>query len=90
MGLAAANSEASWRTWGGTLRGVEVAIRISYGMYDRKIYGENQAFKKSSILVVYALRDLLDCKANINFAYQIYSEQEGFKAWSTFNNGASC
>ncbi len=34
------------------------------------------------------LRDLLDCKANIDFAYQIYSEQDGFKAWSTFNNGA--
>ena len=34
------------------------------------------------------LRDLLDCKANIDFAYQLYREKRGFTAWSTFNNGA--
>lgn len=33
------------------------------------------------------LRDLLDCKANIDFAYQLFQEQHGFTAWSTFNNG---
>ncbi len=34
------------------------------------------------------LRDLLDCKANIDFAYQLYRESGGFTPWSTFNNGA--
>ncbi len=34
------------------------------------------------------LRDLLDCKANIDFAYQLYREKEGFTPWSTFNSGA--
>jgi hypothetical protein len=34
------------------------------------------------------LRDLLDCKANIDFAYQLYREKGGFKPWSTFNDGA--
>ncbi len=34
------------------------------------------------------LRDLLDCKANIDFAYQLYVEKHGFSAWSTYNNGA--
>ena len=33
------------------------------------------------------LRDLLDCKANIDFAYQLYREKGGFTAWSTFNDG---
>ena len=33
------------------------------------------------------LRDLLDCKANIDFAYHLYLER-GFQPWSTFNNGA--
>jgi hypothetical protein len=33
------------------------------------------------------LRDLLDCKANINFAFQLYQER-GFQPWSTYNNGA--
>jgi hypothetical protein len=33
------------------------------------------------------LRDLLDCKTNIDFAYQLYSER-GFAAWSTFNDGS--
>ena len=32
------------------------------------------------------LRDLLDCKANIDFAYQLYME-EGFQPWSTFVSG---
>jgi hypothetical protein len=34
-----------------------------------------------------SLRDLLDCKANIDFAYQLYTES-GFEPWTTFNNGA--
>lgn len=34
------------------------------------------------------LRDLLDCKANIDFAYQLYSEKGSFTPWSTYNNGA--
>jgi hypothetical protein len=34
------------------------------------------------------LRDLLDCKANIDFAYQLYVEKKGFQPWSTYNNGA--
>jgi hypothetical protein len=33
------------------------------------------------------LHDLLDCKANIDFAYQLYIER-GFQPWSTYNNGA--
>jgi hypothetical protein len=33
------------------------------------------------------LRDLLDCKANIDFAYQLYQEKKGFTPWSTYNNG---
>lgn len=33
------------------------------------------------------LRDLLDCKANIDFAYVLYQER-GFAPWSTYNNGA--
>jgi hypothetical protein len=33
------------------------------------------------------LRDLLDCKANIDFAHQLYTER-GFQPWSTFNSGA--
>lgn len=33
------------------------------------------------------LRDLLDCKANIDFAYQLYRERHGFTPWSTFNDG---
>jgi hypothetical protein len=33
------------------------------------------------------LRDLLDCKANIDFAYQLYTER-GFEPWTTFNSGA--
>ena len=34
------------------------------------------------------LRDLLDCRANIDFAYQLYSEHQSFSAWSTYNSGA--
>jgi hypothetical protein len=34
------------------------------------------------------LRDLLDCKANIDFAYQLYQERQGFTPWSTYNSGA--
>ncbi|HWQ54500.1 MAG TPA: hypothetical protein VN442_12520 [Bryobacteraceae bacterium] len=33
------------------------------------------------------LRDLLDCKANIDFAYQLY-EERGFAPWATYNSGA--
>jgi hypothetical protein len=33
------------------------------------------------------LRDLLDCKANIDFAYQLYQEKRGFTPWSTYNSG---
>jgi hypothetical protein len=33
------------------------------------------------------LRDLLDCKANIDFAYQLFQEKHGFTPWSTYNSG---
>jgi hypothetical protein len=33
------------------------------------------------------LRGLLDCKANIDFAYKLYTER-GFVPWTTFNSGA--
>jgi hypothetical protein len=33
------------------------------------------------------LRNLLDCKANIDFAYQLYTER-GFAPWSTFTDGS--
>jgi hypothetical protein len=33
------------------------------------------------------LRDLLDCKTNIDFAYQLYTEK-GFEPWTTFTSGA--
>jgi hypothetical protein len=33
------------------------------------------------------LRDLLDCKANIDFAWQLYRERGGFTPWSTYNSG---
>ena len=33
------------------------------------------------------LRDLLDCQANIDFAYRLYTER-GFEPWATFNSGA--
>jgi hypothetical protein len=32
------------------------------------------------------LRDLLDCKANIDFAYTLYRER-GFVPWTTYNSG---
>jgi hypothetical protein len=34
------------------------------------------------------LRSLLDCKANIDFAYQLYRERQSFTPWSTYNSGA--
>jgi hypothetical protein len=34
------------------------------------------------------LRDLLDCRANIDFAYTLYVEHHGFTPWATYNNGA--
>jgi hypothetical protein len=33
------------------------------------------------------LRDLLDCRANIDFAYELYEEHHGFSAWATYNSG---
>ena len=33
------------------------------------------------------LHDLLDCKANIDFAFQLYQERGGFTPWSTYNSG---
>ena len=33
------------------------------------------------------LRDLLDCKANIDFAFLLYRER-GFAPWTTYNSGA--
>jgi hypothetical protein len=33
------------------------------------------------------LRGLLDCKANIDFAYQLYTER-GFEPWTTYRSGA--
>lgn len=33
------------------------------------------------------LRGLLDCRANVDFAYQLYTER-GFEPWTTFKNGA--
>lgn len=33
------------------------------------------------------LRDLLDCQANIDFAWQLYREKGSFSPWSTYNNG---
>jgi hypothetical protein len=34
------------------------------------------------------LRDLLDCQANIDFAYMLYREKGGFTPWSTYHSGA--
>lgn len=33
------------------------------------------------------LRDLLDCKANIDFAFQLFQESRGFTPWSTYKSG---
>lgn len=33
------------------------------------------------------LRNLLDCKANLDFAYLLYQER-GFAPWTTYNSGA--
>jgi hypothetical protein len=33
------------------------------------------------------LRDLLDCKTNIDFAYQLYVENQGFTPWTVYNSG---
>jgi hypothetical protein len=33
------------------------------------------------------LHALLDCRANIDFAYQLYTER-GFEPWTTYRNGA--
>ncbi len=33
------------------------------------------------------LRDLLDCRANIDFAYVLYQEHHGFTPWSTYKSG---
>jgi hypothetical protein len=34
------------------------------------------------------LRDLLDCKANIDLAFQLYTENHGFTPWASYNSGA--
>ena len=34
------------------------------------------------------LRDLLDCRANIDFAFELYREHGGFTPWSTYKSGA--
>lgn len=34
------------------------------------------------------LRDLLDCKANIDLAYRLYTENHGFTPWASYNSGA--
>ena len=34
------------------------------------------------------LRDLLDCRANIDFAYKLFLEHGGFSPWSSFRSGA--
>jgi hypothetical protein len=34
------------------------------------------------------LRDLLDCKANIDFAYRLYQESQGFSPWAAYKNGS--
>jgi hypothetical protein len=34
------------------------------------------------------LHDLLDCKANIDFAFQLYQEKHGFNSWTTYRSGA--
>ena len=34
------------------------------------------------------LRDLLDCKANIDFAYDLYLERGSFTPWSTYTIAA--
>lgn len=33
------------------------------------------------------LKALLDCHANIDFAYKLYKQQGNFSAWSTFKSG---
>ena len=33
------------------------------------------------------LRNLLDCKANIDLAYELYRENHGFTAWASYNSG---
>ena len=33
------------------------------------------------------LRDLLGCKSNVDFAYQLFQEEGGFNPWSTYNSG---
>lgn len=33
------------------------------------------------------LRDLLDCRRNIDFAYELYQERHGFSAWASYNSG---
>ena len=36
----------------------------------------------------YVAEFLLDCKANIDFAYHLYQEQGSFTPWSTYTSGA--
>src|ERR1022692_2521036 len=59
MGLASANSEASWRTWGGTSGGAEVAMSQSYGYSSRKNKLKNRAIQKSHILMTCTPKEVL-------------------------------
>jgi hypothetical protein len=34
-----------------------------------------------------SLGDLLDCKTNIDFAFQLYTENHGFTPWASYNTG---
>ena len=56
MGLASANSTASWRTGGGTSGGAEAAMPLSYGYCSRKINQKLKASAESRILLTYAHR----------------------------------
>ena len=35
----------------------------------------------------YKLADLIDCKKNVDIAFEIYSQQKGFQAWVAYTNG---
>lgn len=35
----------------------------------------------------YKISDLIDCKKNVDIAYEIYSQQKGFQAWVAYTNG---
>lgn len=35
----------------------------------------------------YKISDLIDCKKNVDIAFEIFSQQKGFQAWVAYNNG---